>query len=76
MLTYIGQFFDHDIDLTTGADPAETADFDVPQGDVAFDPEGISTGANTVTFPFSRSNYVLVDGVRVLSRFSFVVMLV
>lgn len=76
MLTYIGQFFDHDIDLTTGADPAEAADFDVPQGDAAYDPEGISTGANTVKFPFSRSKYVLVDGVRVLSGFSPAVVLV
>eukprot|EP00210_Caulerpa_lentillifera_P003168 g3027.t1 len=64
MLTYIGQFFDHDIDLTKGADPAESADFDVPQGDVVYDPEDVSTGANVVKFPFSRSNYVVVDGVR------------
>lgn len=67
MLTYIGQFYDHDIDLTTGAVPGESADIEIPQNDPDFDPEGISTPANPLLMPFGRSNYQLVDGVR-LSR--------
>ena len=38
-----GQFLDHDIDLTEGADPAEAADITVPAGDVWFDPSGTGT---------------------------------
>ena len=38
-----GQFIDHDIDLTDGADPAELAPIAVPSGDPWFDPESSST---------------------------------
>jgi len=34
-----GQFIDHDIDLTDGIDPAESAPIAVPMGDPFFDPE-------------------------------------
>ncbi|MEP3655462.1 MAG: peroxidase family protein [Litorimonas sp.] len=44
-----GQFIDHDIDLTDGAE--ESADIIVPAGDVSFDPAG--TGA--VVIPFNRA---------------------
>ncbi len=33
-----GQFVDHDIDLTDGADPVEPADIPIPAGDAWFDP--------------------------------------
>lgn len=49
-----GQFIDHDIDLTEGADPAEPFDIQVPKGDRHFDPA--STG--TAVLGFSRSQYV------------------
>lgn len=48
-----GQFIDHDLDLTVGANPAEPLPIQVPTGDPFFDPA--STG--TATIPFSRSNY-------------------
>jgi hypothetical protein len=48
-----GQFLDHDIDLTEGADPVESADIVVPTGDDDFDPDG--TGR--VVIPFHRSKY-------------------
>lgn len=41
-----GQFVDHDIDLTEGADPAEPADIAVPAGDAWFDP--FATGVATI----------------------------
>ena len=41
-----GQFVDHDIDLTEGADPAEAADIAVPLGDPFFDP--FFTGTQTI----------------------------
>ena len=64
MLTYIGQFFDHDIDLTTGTTNSPTnADIVIPQGDPDYDPEGTSTNANPRVMPFTRSNNVLVNGV-------------
>ena len=44
-----GQFMDHDIDLTDGAE--ESADILVPEGDTDFDPS--STGA--VVIPFNRA---------------------
>jgi len=44
-----GQFIDHDIDLTDGAE--ESADIEVPSGDPFFDPSG--TGA--VVMPFNRA---------------------
>jgi len=41
-----GQFMDHDLDLTDGAE--ESADILVPEGDAFFDPN--STGAQVITF--------------------------
>jgi peroxidase len=49
-----GQFLDHDIDLTEGVDPVETASIPVPLGDAWFDP----FGTGTATIAFSRSAYV------------------
>ena len=48
-----GQFLDHDIDLTDGVDPTESADISVPEGDEFFDPN--NTG--TVSIPLNRSIY-------------------
>ncbi|MEN1727619.1 MAG: peroxidase family protein, partial [Pseudomonadota bacterium] len=48
-----GQFLDHDIDLTDGADPAEPANIAVPSGDAWFDP----TGSATQEIAFNRSLY-------------------
>jgi hypothetical protein len=48
-----GQFLDHDIDLTDGTDPPETADIAVPAGDPFFDP----ASSGTVVLPFNRSIY-------------------
>ena len=48
-----GQFLDHDIDFTDGADPSEAANIPVPAGDPFFDP--LDTG--TVVIPFNRSVY-------------------
>ncbi|HSR51504.1 MAG TPA: peroxidase family protein [Acidobacteriota bacterium] len=48
-----GQFLDHDIDLTDGADPPEPVDIAVPSGDPFFDPD--STGTQVI--PFNRSIY-------------------
>ncbi len=53
-----GQFVDHDIDLTDGADPTESADIKVPAGDSFFDPQ--NTG--TVTISFNRSLYDTTTG--------------
>jgi hypothetical protein len=53
MLWQWGQFLDHDLDLTGGAVPTESAPIPVPTGDPFFDPQG--TG--TVVMPFSRSAY-------------------
>lgn len=64
MLTYIGQFFDHDIDLTIGTSPAEFADIEIPDGDPDFDPDGFPNSADPKTMPFKRSNYEIIDGVR------------
>ncbi len=41
-----GQFLDHDIDLTPGADPAEAFPIPVPLGDALFDP--FFTGTETI----------------------------
>ncbi len=38
-----GQFVDHDIDLTEGTDPPESANIEVPIGDPFFDPDGTGT---------------------------------
>src|SRR5262249_49280337 len=46
-----GQFIDHDMDLTTGANPSEPFNILVPQGDPQFDPNG--TGTQII--PFGRS---------------------
>jgi len=48
-----GQFVDHDIDLTDGTIPPESAAIAVPIGDPYFDPDG--TGAATIAF--NRSLY-------------------
>lgn len=48
-----GQFIDHDIDLTDGADPAELAPIAVPAGDRWFDPD--ASAAAFITF--NRSLY-------------------
>ncbi|CAD7700698.1 unnamed protein product [Ostreobium quekettii] len=53
MLTYIGQFFNHDIDLAMDAHEAEWANITIPEGDFHFDPFG--TGSETM--PFQRSGY-------------------
>lgn len=43
-----GQFLDHDIDFTNGANPIEEADIEVPAGDPFFDP--FDTGTEVITF--------------------------
>lgn len=48
-----GQFLDHDIDLTTGADPVEMASFPIPAGDPYFDP----MGSGAMVMEFERSTY-------------------
>ena len=48
-----GQFVDHDIDLTVGADPAEPFNISVPTGDPDFDP--FNTGTQII--PLNRSAY-------------------
>ena len=48
-----GQFLDHDIDLTPGAEPAEPLPIAVPAGDPAFDPEW----SGTQSISFQRSAY-------------------
>jgi len=48
-----GQFLDHDIDLTDGADPAEPSPILVPLGDSFFDP----SGSGDVEISFNRSIY-------------------
>ncbi|CAM2065012.1 Heme peroxidase [Sulfidibacter corallicola] len=48
-----GQFLDHDIDLTDGADPPEPAEIPIPTGDPFFDP----TGTGTAVMSFNRSIY-------------------
>lgn len=49
-----GQFLDHDIDLSEGADPSEDFSVEVPVGDPLFDP----FGTGTVEIPLSRTAYV------------------
>jgi peroxidase len=49
-----GQFLDHDIDITGGADPKESDPILVPAGDAWFDPMG--TGEATIGF--SRSAFM------------------
>ena len=50
-----GQFLDHDIDLTDGANPEELVNIAIPKGDKDFDPK--STG--TAFLKFNRSIYEL-----------------
>ena len=49
-----GQFLDHDIDFTNGADPVEPANIAVPAGDPFFDP--FDTGTQVITFSRSAFN--------------------
>ncbi len=53
-----GQFVDHDIDLTDGIDPPESANISVPAGDPYFDPD--SSGSASIGL--NRSNYDLASG--------------
>jgi len=48
-----GQFVDHDIDLTSGADPVELASISIPAGDPHFDP--LNSGSKVMQF--ERSVY-------------------
>ena len=48
-----GQFVDHDIDLTDGADPPEAANIAIPGGDAWFDP----TDEGDAELSFNRSIY-------------------
>ena len=43
MLWQWGQFIDHDIDLTEGADPTEPFPIQIPKGDPYFDPQSTGT---------------------------------
>lgn len=60
MLWLWGQFLDHDVDLTTGASPAEPFNIVVPSGDPFFDPQN----SGTQIIPLDRSVYQTVAGVR------------
>ena len=48
-----GQFLDHDIDITDGANPAELAPITIPTGDPQFDPDN----AGNIVMNFNRSIY-------------------
>ena len=48
-----GQFLDHDIDLTPGAEPVEALPIAIPVGDPWFDP----AGTGLFTLAFERSAY-------------------
>lgn len=54
-----GQFIDHDLDLTDGAE--ESADIEVPSGDAFFDPD--STGE--IVIPFNRALFDSTTGTSV-----------
>ncbi|MDP7015767.1 MAG: peroxidase family protein [Pirellulaceae bacterium] len=54
-----GQFVDHDIDLTTAAEPIESLPIEVPTGDPIFDPE--ATGEEVIDF--DRSVFIEGAGV-------------
>ncbi|MEO0365555.1 MAG: peroxidase family protein [Pseudomonadota bacterium] len=58
-----GQFLDHDLDLTDGVAPAESANISVPMGDPWFDPD--HTG--TVEIPLNRSIFDEATGDHVLN---------
>lgn len=49
-----GQFLDHDIDLSEGANPTEDFSVEVPVGDPLFDP----FGTGVVEIPLSRTAYI------------------
>ncbi|MEO8460738.1 MAG: peroxidase family protein, partial [Dokdonella sp.] len=53
-----GQFLDHDMDLSGGMDPPESAPIAVPMGDPEFDPQ--STGTQTIAL--NRSIYLPSSG--------------
>ncbi|CAN0516682.1 unnamed protein product, partial [Scytosiphon promiscuus] len=53
-----GQFLDHDIDLSEGADPAEAANIEVPLGDPFFDPDG----SGDQVIEFNRTLYEEASG--------------
>jgi hypothetical protein len=53
-----GQFLDHDLDLTGGAEPREPFNIPVPLGDPTFDP----FGTGTMILPFNRSVYMDTGG--------------
>lgn len=55
-----GQFVDHDIDLSEGAEPEEPMPIAVPSGDPQFDP----TSTGTQTIDFKRTVFVTGGGVR------------
>ncbi|GIL61049.1 hypothetical protein Vafri_15456, partial [Volvox africanus] len=55
MLTYMGQFFDHDLDKTAdGNATRDAAPIPIPRGDPFFDPAGLGN----LTMTFTRSAYV------------------
>ena len=54
-----GQFLDHDIDLSDGTNPPESADMLIPIGDIYFDPNS----SGTATMPFNRSIYDTASGI-------------
>lgn len=56
-----GQFLDHDIDLTDGTVPTESADILVPAGDPNFDPDGTGTRV----MPLNRSLYDKATGTNI-----------
>lgn len=58
-----GQFLDHDVDLTDGANPPEPANISVPLGDPFFDP--LSSGV--VEIEFNRSLYDVDTGLAALA---------
>ncbi|KAG2488140.1 hypothetical protein HYH03_013285 [Edaphochlamys debaryana] len=53
LLTYMGQFFDHDLDKTMDGEAGDDAPIPVPRGDPYYDP--LETGNKTM--PFRRSAY-------------------
>lgn len=51
-----GQFLDHDIDLTDGADPREDIAIPVPEGDIYFDPDSTGIEAMVINRSLYSSN--------------------
>ena len=54
-----GQFLDHDISISEGADPIEPLNIPVPSGDTSFDP----MGSGDVELEFSRTVYDTTMGI-------------